>query len=326
MFLRFVCAVVFAAAVTLVHAQPPDARPDRGMLGVLRRDGIMLPFAAFQGNDWSKPWPVPTMTMEVPVTLNAIPNGWWGGQPHARWSAVLAGGAIVPLELKTPIVLPVCEQRRLGIRTGYSSDEPAPAIVVQPYPKDGLAVTPGVRVDPVEIVRPDDPERARFTLALGEAIADAEEKTIRGLRRKTEFDHPIDPAVRSKVVAQLEAWYRAPMDAHGWTLSWIEAAKSYPPGPEDEGCGLETLITGWVQQNAIEKGPRADLMARVTYCDREGATYMLPFGIVRTRARQHWVYQLSGIGQEWYQVMQVSPGRLRPVVEFFGGGGFDCLP
>jgi hypothetical protein len=42
------------------------------------------------------------------------------------------------------------------------------------------------------------------------------------------------------------------------------------------------------------------------------------------RSRQHWVYQLSGAGQEWYQVMQVSPGHLRPVVEFFAGGGIEC--
>jgi hypothetical protein len=116
------------------------------------------------------------------------------------------------------------------------------------------------------------------------------------------------------------------MDAHGWTLSYVEAVKRYPPGPEDEGCGLETVVTGWVQQNVLEREPRHTLTARVTYCDREGVTYMLPFGIVRTRSRQHWVYQLSGAGQEWYQVTQVSPGRIHPVVEYFGGGDPMCVP
>ena len=296
------------------------------MLAVLRRDGILLPFAAFKGNDWSQPWPVSLVNAEYPITLNAIPDGWWGGQPQSQWSAVLEKGEVVPLELKGPTVVPVCYERRLGIRTNYRAAEASPAIVVQPYPKDGLAFTPGVNVERIEVVARDSPERATFTQALANAIADAEDKTIRGLRQKTKFRHPIPEPARKSVAAQLEAWYRAPMDAHGWTLSYIEAAKKYPPGPDDEGCGLETIVTGWVQQNALEKEPRHTLAARVTYCDREGVTYMLPFGIVRTRARQHWVYQLSGAGQEWYQVTQVSPGRINPVVEFFGGGGPECAP
>lgn len=322
----FRLVLLFACAAS-AFAQPRtrEERPERGMLAVLRRDGIMLPFAAFKGNDWSRPWPVNLYNAELPATLDAIPNSWWGGQPYAQWTAVLTRGEVVPLELRSPIVLPVCEERRLGIRTSYRSPEMSPAIIIQPFPKEGLAVTPGVRVEPIEIVAADAPERSRFALSLAPAINEAEEETIRGLRRKTQFDHPIEKEVRHKVVAQLEAWYRAPMDAHGWTMSYVEAAKRYPPGPEDEGCGLETVVSGWVQENAIEKAPRIELTARVTYCDRDGVTYMLPLGIVRTRSRQHWVYQLSGAGQEWYQVLQVTPGRLRHVVEFFGGGGFDCV-
>lgn len=330
MFHRTVSGLVFAAAVAVAHAQAPapqprPAAPERGMLAVLRRDGILLPFAAFKGNDWSKPWPYHTFTMEVPITLSAVPERWWGGEPYSEWTAVLAGGNTVPLRLTSPIVLPVCEERRVGVRTDYRSSDAAAAMIVQPYPKDGLAVTPGVRVDPIEVVPADSPQRARFTLALAAAIGEAEEETIRRLRRRAEFEHPIDPVIRRKVAPRLEAWYRAPMDAHGWTLSWVEAVKRYPPGPQDEGCGLETVVSGWVQENALEKAPRTSLIARVTYCDREGVTYMLPFGLVRTRSRLHWVYQLSGTGQEWYQVMQVSPGRLRPVVEYFGGGGLECV-
>jgi hypothetical protein len=324
---RVVIGLAFAAMVAIVEAQAPrpaQERAERGMLAVLRRDGIIVPFAAFKGNDWSQPWPYPTLLTEVPVTLSAVPDGWWGGRPYVQWSAVLSTGSTVPLQLKSPILLPVCEERRIGVRTDYRSSEPLVAIRVQPYPKDGLAVTPDVRVDPIEMVAAELPERTALMTALAGAIADAEEETIRGLRRKTRFNHPIDGAVRRSTATQLEAWYRAPMDAHGWTLSWIEAAKRYAPGPEDEGCGLETIVSGWVQQNALEKTPRAELTARVTYCNREGVTYMLPFGLVRTRTRLHWVYQLSGTGQEWYQVMQVSPGRLRPVVEYFGGGGLDC--
>jgi hypothetical protein len=324
---RLVLGLVCTAAIAVAHAQAPPsghAPPERGMLAVLRRDGIILPFAAFKGNDWSQPWPYPTVTTEVPVTLSGVPRGWWGGAPHAEWSVVRPSGAPLPIRLQSPFVLPVCDERRIGIRTDYRSTEPPTPIGVQPYPKDGLAVTAGVRMDPIESVGAESPERATLIAALADAIADAEEDTIRALRGRTRFRHPIDATVRRATGSQLEAWYRAPMDAHGWTLSWIEVAKRYPPGPKDEGCGLETIVSGWVQHNALESKPRTQLTARVTYCDREGVTYMMPFGLVRTRGRLHWVYQLSGTGQEWYQVMQVSPRRLRAVVEYFGGGGLDC--
>lgn len=324
-------AIAVATVATLAlqdarapYAQAPDASPQRGMLAVLRRDGIMLPFAAFRGNRWSQPWPVVRYGADVPATLSAIPDRWWGGQPYEEWTAVLGAGRVVPLELQRPMVLPVCEERRLGIRTDYRTAEPVPPILIQPYPKDGLAVTAGVRIDPIEIVAPDAAARPTFTAALVDAVIEAEEDTILALLRRTGFRHPVDRAVRRTVVVRLEAWYRAPLDGHDATLSWIEAVKRYPAGPEDEGCGLETVVSGWVQQDAPENAPRADLTARVTYCDRQGVTYMLPFGILRTGDRQHWVYQLSGAGQEWYVVTQVSSRRRRPVVEFFGGGGASC--
>ena len=323
---RVVFGLVLAAAVASPHAQPParPQPPERGMLAVLRGDGIILPFAIFKGDSWSKPWPYPTVTTEVPITLASVPGRWWGGEPFPEWAAVLSGGETRPLRLIAPVVVPVCEERRIGVRTDYRSRERPAGLVVQPYPKDGLAVTSGVGVEPIEAVAADS-DRQALTRTLANAIHEAEEETIRRLRGKTDFEHPFQRAARRGVAPQLEAWYRAPMDAHGWTLSWIEAVKRYPPGPEDQGCGLETIVSGWVQRNALEPSPRTNLTARVTYCDREGITYMLPFGLVRTRSRLHWVYQLSGTGQEWYQVMQVSPGRLKPVVEYFGGGGFDCV-
>ena len=45
-----------------------------------------------------------------------------------------------------------------------------------------------------------------------------------------------------------------------------------------------------------------DLSARVTYCDRRGAAYMLPLGTMRLDGKQFWIYQISGHDREWYLV------------------------
>jgi hypothetical protein len=107
-------------------------------------------------------------------------------------------------------------------------------------------------------------------------------------------------------------------------VSYIEASRSYPPGPEDEGCGLETLFNGWVTHEKGESEPRAEMQARVTYCDRVGAAFMQPFGRIRLRDRVFWVAQIAGPESEWYTVAQVDSGRVRYVAEYFAGSRESC--
>jgi hypothetical protein len=51
---------------------------------------------------------------------------------------------------------------------------------------------------------------------------------------------------------------------------------------------------------------------------------MLPFGTILTGDRLHWVFQLSGWEEEWYEVVQVSAKRIRFVAEYYGGGESGC--
>ena len=92
-------------------------------------------------------------------------------------------------------------------------------------------------------------------------------------------------------------------------MSYVEAVRQYPPGPEDKGCGLETLVSGWVHHRDGQLMEDTQLRGKLTYCDRVGATYMLPFGRIRPRKETYWVFQLSGWEAEWYQVVAVRRER-----------------
>jgi hypothetical protein len=153
----------------------------------------------------------------------------------------------------------------------------------------------------------------------------AEEKTVTMIRNMEGWSHPAKRETRRAQPVTIEAWYRAPLDQPGWTASYIEAVRSYPPGPNDEGCGLETIFTGWALEDAASpRRAHAQLTARVTYCDRRGAAYMLPFGRFRVRNELYWAYQLSGFENEWYVVARLSPSRITFVVESYGGGREAC--
>jgi hypothetical protein len=85
------------------------------------------------------------------------------------------------------------------------------------------------------------------------------------------------------------------------------------------------LFSGWVLEEPRESKAKIDVSAKVTYCDRVGGMYMLPFGRIRLKDRQFWVFQYSGWDQEWYSVVRVSPRRLFFEAEFYAGGRRGCF-
>ena len=155
---------------------------------------------------------------------------------------------------------------------------------------------------PIESVDRTAREVAQLAQTLIPDFDKAEEKTLKLIRNRDGWSHPASPATRKATPVTIEAWYRAAMDEPGWIASYIEAVRAYPPGPKDEGCGLQTVFTGWMHANVDDpKKTRTQLTARVTYCDRRGVKYMLPFGRFHIGPQQYWVYQFSGFDQEWYE-------------------------
>ena len=59
-------AVVAAAA----------AEPSGFTVGVLRRDGVVIPFAMYDGNRWSPNWPPAARDPEIPINLRSVPARW----------------------------------------------------------------------------------------------------------------------------------------------------------------------------------------------------------------------------------------------------------
>jgi hypothetical protein len=194
-----------------------------------------------------------------------------------------------------------------------------------PYPKDGLASTVDLDLAPIESVDRTSAEVLRLTQSLIGDFDKAEDKTLKLIQSREHWRHPARPAARKAIPVTIEAWYRAPMDEPGWIASYIEAVRAYPSGPQDNGCGLQTVFTGWMHSNVDDpKKTRTQFTARVTYCDRRGVKYMLPFGRFHIGQQQYWVYQLSGFDQEWYEVARMIPLKMSFVVEAFAGGREGC--
>jgi len=315
-----VCAGVADEARAPRAAGPQEA--DRGVIAVLRRDGVMFPFATFRGTTWSAPWPGGVNNIELPINLASIPERWWGGWRPEAWQAWLTDGTARPIRALEPTQFRVHCGRRIGITTDYKAAEPIPMLPVNPFPKDGVAATAGTRIESIEIVGRSEEEWGALAIALLEDFDGVEDREVSAVAAIARWRHPTPAEDRHARPVRIESWYRTNVDDEV-VASYIEAVRSYPPGPEDNGCGLETLFSGWVYH---EKGKlaRRDLVARLTYCDRVNATYMLPFGRMRLRDRVYWLAQLSGHEAEWYAVAWLDRRRARVVVEYFAGSLDSC--
>ena len=249
--LSFALLALGAFAVQAQDQRSPAAaardHDGRGALAVLRRDGVLFPFASFNRDSWRVTWPVHLGPyLEIPATQEAIPKDWWGTRLPDQWRAHLTTGDEVSLEVKAPEVFQSFCGPRLGVRTTYRPREPIPPVRVDPFPKDGLAISGGVPLEPIESVSSTSPEWPMMMDSLVGHFNRVEDETLKKVQQRAGWRHPIPVEVRRAAPIRLESWYRSPSGEPGWTVSYVEAVRQYPPGPEDKGCGLETLVSGWM--------------------------------------------------------------------------------
>jgi hypothetical protein len=304
-----------AAAVGVLLTSTPLQKDAAFLLAVLNRDGLAQPFAAFDGRRWKASWP-DHRQVELPISLDAVDEDWWGvgGVPGrmSLWADGMKTGEASIVALTQ--IRALCSGR-VGLRTDHKSRALAPPRMKQPYPKDGLLVSGGIAVGRIDIVQRGSDEWNRALTLLTNEFNRGE---VRAIASFGGWRHPVREEARRRQPIVIEAVYKAPSDADGWTTYFVEAARQYPSMKRGDDCGLTTTGQGWVHVGPGGKS-EVELSSRVTYCDRKGVNVMLPFGTVRAGNRTYWVYQFSGYEDEWYQVVRPEPNDIDVAVTFHAG-------
>jgi hypothetical protein len=280
----------------------------------------MIPFAAFNGHDWTAPWPTSDMTEPLPIGLGDVPKKWWGPVgPGATWTAwMLEDGSSRPLVLKRPEQVRVFCGGHVGLRTDYDGepvDEREPSVA-----KDALVVASSgdkIPVEPILQVSVFAPIAATVVRTITDEFNKAEAEAATHF---TNWAHPYSRREREAMPIELEALYRSrEKSPHGeWLVSYVEAIRRFPAGAFDRDCGLITWARGWIIERDGRK-PEMHLTAKVTYCDREGVSFMQPLGRLTIDDDIYWIYQMSSWRDEIYTVALMRPEEVRPVLNVFGG-------
>lgn len=321
-------AFLFAAAIAAVMSVAPAGAPGEFSVGVLRRDGVLIPFAAFNGRSWETVWPGSDLRAPLPIGLGDVPRRWWGGVgPEAPWQAWFPEGEKRPLKLLRPVHVPIFCGGHLAIATDYRGE--APAERAPTVPKDAVATAGEVTVLPVTQISVNSPDAARLIDVITERFNEEEDLATKTF---TNWHHPFGPLYRARQPIALEAFYRSTESSPrgDFRTSYIEAIRKFPAREADQGCGLITFVRGWVTEYR-DKKPDINIGARITYCDRADVSFMQPFGRVRVErgsgrggatgpADVYWIYQTSSWRDEFYSIAAAGPEGVRPVLVVAGGG------
>ena len=302
---------VLALSVALLQAHanriPLSAAPrDAFTLGIMRRDGVLIPFAAFDGKRWDNAWPPPARDVQVPINLSSVPKGWWAKDPpSADWQVWTSTGAVA-VHVTQPDWVDAHCLRQVALRTDYRSAAPPPPPAEQPYPKDGLAVSPPRAIEPIEIV--SVPLDKVDLVDLRKSFNHAELEVDRN------YGHPIPRKSREQVDPAIEAMYAFGDNPPAY---YVEASRLYRK-LGDDGCTAIAFGTGWfVKDRAGTQW--LDMAVDLLRCNKYGASYMLPLGAIHSGGRTFWIVQYSGWDQERYVVVEVKKNGVRAVISSWGG-------
>jgi hypothetical protein len=304
---------VALAAVLAANGLIARAADSAFIVGVLRRDALVVPFASFDGKKWHGDWPEPRADVEVPIDLASVPKRWWGAL-GARdvWQAWLGPSATRTLRVVRPHWFEAHCARQIGLKTDYQTADRLPPPRTRPYPKDGLAVSPARPIEPIETIAPGEIER----FLLGLAVTNVFNKTERDIAR--ESDHPVLRRDREKNAPVIEAMYAY---GAGPRLFYVEAAREYrSPGDPGGACRAVAFGGGWFMRGGDHEYTPIGTYVMVQDCDRPAASFMLPLGVVRVEGKTYWLAQFSGWHGEQYEVLEFKSKAVERIVSRSGGG------
>jgi hypothetical protein len=297
-----------AAATVLLGLAARAAEPAFAA-GILRRDGVIIPFAVYDGKSWSNHWPKPALDLTVPTDIGSVPSRWWGDAgPQTTWQVWTGAGEPRTVKVVQPDWVDVQCMRQIGLQTDYRPEQMPPPPTEQPYPKDGLAIAPPRAIERVTVVPPGGPEANSMLAELKDAFNKAERQPA------GKFNHPVRREAREAKDPAIEALY-----SHGSEprVYYVEASREYQ-ALGFRSCESVSFGTGWFVREQGKFRPLA-MAVDVLNCDRQGASYMLPLGVVRSGTRVFWLVQFSGWDRERYAVVEPKIKDVDAVVNVWGG-------
>jgi hypothetical protein len=299
--------MVLVLSLTQIAASAP--RPFT--VAVVRDDGRLVPFAAWNGASWEAA--VLAGALSTAPALDDI-SGVWSRQGERLprtwrvWRA--AGGPPLWARVRAAEVVDHHCERGLALATNLRMPPTEEFAGVEST--FGVAMHDlAVHVRTIEVVAAST-LRSAAERVIRPAFDSREKARAEETQRTLPHDRPI-PAVRITRLLRQAGRSRSPL--------YFEAERVYATGPGgDLSCPFHTIMTGWL--GSTDDGGLAllDSSVFVTDCDRKEARSGLPLAALRVASHWFWIMREHGYEDETFHIVETGPAHVREALEVEGGG------
>jgi hypothetical protein len=280
---------------------------------------------SFDEGRWRNRWPEPGRKIDVPISVTDTPKGWWvRDRPVTAWKVWPSQGESRVVTVRNPISITVECTRQLGLQTDYSSVLPPVPPDMQPHPKDGLATSGDVVVEPVDLLNAKSPEWPRVLEAITAPFEAGEARAASELPGKQPEK---DPQRRAQFPLEIEVLARSAGPDPGTQMFYVEAVRRYSRRPTQSP--IIALVpdrrplafgAGWVEMAADGKmTPQLPVTVALSDNEREDLLYAMPLGTFQLGGRRYWAVQRAGWGFERYEVLEMASPRVNVAFKATGG-------
>lgn len=285
-------------ALSLLALSSTQRAAPQLMVGMVRGDGTLVPFAQYGNGGWWNPWPKPPAVAEsiyaestevMDHSLADLSEPWFTqcGKIPAPWFFSTSTDTFTVL--RTSKVVQV--RAHSGTNWGLLTDFPQRSSKDSLHDIVGVAATVRQKIEPFVKIDP------------------ASTKDI-GTFIKQVFNNE-DGA---KVEASVTVLYRNNSVVNGEHLYYFEAEKQYPK----QGCSDVSLFQGWISEDERHGlGLMASNFVR-TDCDRKGPSTMIPVGTMKLQEQIFLFVREHGWESESYIILELNQSGLHRVLQTVG--------
>jgi hypothetical protein len=296
------------------------------LAGMLRSDGIIIPFACHDGSRWETPWPEADAAIDTSLhALNALPKAWFAplAAVPREWYIRTSNGGFRAVEAIRAVTVQSRCSTVIGLESSFISGKTGIPAAPQPgaipnrqadpgVSKGGIALSRNIQTRSVVSVGKESAEWRTLFAAIRNEFAQAEEK--RG--------HPLPKETREREELVILSLHRGVPEPDGSVVCRFEAARNYVasallPGTSPAGCAR---FSGWIR---LDRTGSPSFIAKEFSLDRFVAPLepvFLPVGIISLGGNSFWVAEERNRGSESYFILEVGRTEVRTVARAFGGG------
>jgi hypothetical protein len=301
-------------APEVMQSSVGQSKPDPFAVGLMRSDGVLIPFAQYDGHKWLNPWPsARDASKDEPSTIADLSKPWFvsDGKSSPAWYIWWPKGTLHVLKPSKIVQVESHCEKEWGLTTELPQD-------LKKTNRDGIigiAADKKREIDPVSEIDDKAEEWSKLSSFILSTFSRQEEIQAADL---SAFLPPPSQEERKAVSPTLSHLFRGDALITDQSLYYFEALKQYqkPIPGNDQSCN-DLFFRGWILRDTT--GSLKPVTTTIGWTDCEKTDNTIPLA---TLSLDHRIFVFAldlGYEGESYSIFELKNSEIELLLETAGG-------